>query len=227
MNCQSHPNLAEVPEELGEMWQVHTRKVLIRSVESGALHERWCILVVSATTDSLVPDRLIVSYDIVEVPPTSEQLWEKLSQAILVPRWGRPRRPGTVEFRCEQYYDALRSRLKTASIRPAYRGTLRRWESVFLHISNGILAAATPAAVFATSGIPAGTKRRFFASAAGFYEQLPYLPQEAVIDVRRDGRPNIRWYGLVHRRFPDEPALTLIEAESPSQRRFSSLKETE
>ncbi len=214
-------DLTNLPVKLGEVWQVHAKRV--SSYDVASVNRPWCVLIISTTTDSLLPDDLVVSYELVDEFPTPSVLWETIERAILAPSRRRPSRPSVIEFRSREYCEALRPKMVSAFIRGRSSHRFDCWNSVFEAIMEKPAMGAIPSPLLAP-GASLAALERFVTAAATFYEQLPAMPSRAVIDVTRDGHSNTCWRGLISD--SDENKLTLVEVDGSDSRSFSSLRDT-
>ncbi|MCZ7543282.1 MAG: hypothetical protein M5R40_06960 [Anaerolineae bacterium] len=138
----------------------------------------------------IVSDRdQVVGLDVLDAPPSTDQVWEALLTTMRRPvrGAGRKRRPGAVILDQEALVDALAPRLDAIGVTCRHREDLPHLAAAVRAMEHH-LARHTPAppSLLGIPGVSAALLGNLFTQAAAFYRLAPWkrLPYEAPIKVR-------------------------------------------
>lgn len=196
-------DLRLLPEKLGEVWQIHAKRV-----PNHGDRLSWCVLIVSVTTNSSEADKQIISKQIIDCFPSVEVLLEILVAAMLHPEGREPSRPSWIQFQSEGYADGFRLLLTSIGVRTKLVHRLDLWERHFTTLT-GKNRSPTRISLMAVPGLGLESLRKFYDSSANYIEQRPFMPANATFEVHRDGSP---WYGVVRTTKDVRTTMLLVEA---------------
>ena len=80
--------VADLPQEIDEVWQVASRKLSTWITDQGEPQRPWATLVASPGTMCILGQNISLE------PPTGEMLWETILAAMVSPAVGPPHLPG-------------------------------------------------------------------------------------------------------------------------------------
>ena len=201
--------IRSIPEKLGEVWQLDIRPVVADR------RKCWCLLIVSPTTDSLLPDRLIIAYDLLAQRPTSTTVAGYIRRAILAPRRGTPCRPSYILQSHEVDSPALQDYIRSLGVRVACRDPYSCWQRTYEILVAKLEHLSMPTSSLRTSpGMEDETLVEFFEAANTF---LRLLGEKRINVWEEVAGP--KWSVEIEN--GDSPTVHLIE--HPPERHFSSL----
>lgn len=185
--------MADLPQEVGEVWQADVRKLPAWTANEGDPQRPWVALVTNRSED------LVLAHDLRMDPPGAHWLWENLSKAMLRPAAGPPHRPGIVEVNSPEFGEALRSELEAAGIRCVVRDELDHLDFVLKDMAEHLGGPKPLAALVDVPGMTLEQVGGLFSAAADFYRRAPWrdVPGDTPIRVECDKFQSGPWYAVV------------------------------
>lgn len=185
--------LANLPQNVGEVWQADIRKLSVWITESGEPQRPWSVLVTNRTED------LIIAQDLTMDEPNAGSLWHGVLAAILSPLAGEPHVPGVIEVASEDYHDALVPLLEPLGINCVVSDRLDQLDFIFSEMERSLSGPEQGPAMIDTPGVTPKHVGSFFHAAAEYYRKTPWrnVPGDVPIKVHCDKFDTGTWYAVV------------------------------
>jgi tetratricopeptide (TPR) repeat protein len=186
-------DLAEVPQQIGEVWQADARQLGTWIDIGGQPQRPWTVLVINRSDDK------VLASEVLEEEPSDEELWQTVHRAMRQPVFGEPHRPGVIEVTAEKYRRALQPHLAAADIRCVACERLDLLDAMFAELSDHVAGSKSMAALVSVPGVTPAQVGSFFEAAADYYRRAPWrhILGDVVIQVDCDSFQHGRWYAVV------------------------------
>ncbi|HEY7153561.1 MAG TPA: hypothetical protein VH575_06350 [Gemmataceae bacterium] len=159
--------LKRLPQK-GDTWQADCRQLPMFVKDRGSPRVRpWITLVVN------LDRQLILAQQITEDPPSPEQLWDTLAQAMQKPFMGDKQRPSELQVRAGAGWDELHSPLEELGIRSATEKELQPIDEIVKHLVQQ-MGDEQPPGLVEVPGVTLEQVGRCYQAAAEFYRQAPW-----------------------------------------------------
>jgi hypothetical protein len=185
--------VADLPQEVGEIWQVASRKLSTWVTDQGEPQRPWVTLVLGSETMSILGQSMGLE------PPSGETLWETILTAMVSPATGSPHLPEGIEVYSDILRDALQPYLEPLGVACAVSDQVEQLEAVLDDLSAHLDSGQPLAAMIDTPGVTLRHVGGLYQAAAEFYRQRPWhnVASDAVIEVRCDKFQANHWYLVV------------------------------
>ncbi|MFI5460491.1 MAG: DUF6930 domain-containing protein [Isosphaerales bacterium] len=152
----------------------------------------WVVLITSRSDD------LILAHEIIDLPPSSDLLWDVLAEAMSKPAVGEPHRPTELQVRSDERWDELKPHLDEIGITVVPTEELDQLDVVFRDLARHLTGDAPPG-LLEMPGIKPEQVAGFYRAAARFYRRAPWrkLGYETAIKVECDRFESGPWYAVV------------------------------
>ncbi len=152
----------------------------------------WAALVLSCSDD------LILASELFGEAPSSDLLWDGLVQAMQHPSAGKPHRPGEIQVRADERWQALRPHLEEIGVRLVVKDELDLFQEAFTQMAEHVCGKPRPGLL----DMPGVTPRQvasFFEAAAAFFLQAPWkkVGYESAIKIESDQFKSGPYYGVL------------------------------
>jgi hypothetical protein len=189
-----------------EVWQADARQFGPRVEEGGELFQPWLTLVTSRT------DGLVLSQSLSLEPPSAEDLWDRLVEAMERPLTKRKHRPAVLQVLPHDRWNALLPHLKEVGIRLVFEDELDHIDFVLDELMGQLHAEGLPG-LLSTDGVEPENLVRFYQAAAAFYRLAPWkgVGDDVAIQIDCDQIEGGPWYALIIGRSGMACGLTLYD----------------
>ena len=188
----SADELAKLPQNLGEVWQVSTLRLPTWYADDDGELKRPQVAVVSSRTDDL-----LLKHDLPANEPSADWLWNTIVKAMADPAVGAPRRPGLLQVRSETDANLLRPHLKLFNIDCVVCDDLDQLDSAFAGLVEQ-LHGGRMSALVDMPGLSPEQLATYYEAAAYFYRQAPWRALDDVpIQIDCDKFDSGPWYAVV------------------------------
>ncbi len=220
-------SVADLPQEIGEVWQVASRKLATWITDQGEPQRPWATLVACPASMSILAQTVGLE------PPTGDWLWKTILTAMISPSVGEPHLPEAIEVNSADLCDALASHLRPLGVACTACQQLEQLDEILDDLSASLNSGQQMAAMIDTPGVTPKHVGGLFAAAAEFYRQRPWreVPGDVVIEVRCDKFQANRWHVVVMGQsgmtfglamYEDREVLQAILREEPGADRRNS-----
>ncbi len=185
--------LAELPIEPGEVWQVDARAMPTWVTGEGTPYRPWAVLVIRRNDD------YILACLAEEERPPAETMWRAVAQAICQPGVGEPHRPAAIEVASDEQHKALTPYTEPAGVDCVVVGQLEHVDHAIDSMAEQLSRGEGPPSLLDTPGIQLPQIASFYAAAAEYYRRRPWqsVPGDTIIKVQCDKFESGTWYAVV------------------------------
>lgn len=162
-------HLKRRPQEYGEVWQAGLHQVRSWLTSGGQPVRPWSFLVVDHTNHK------ILLQEIVPFPPSEQQIWDFVCQAINSPLYGKPHRPSEIQVYEGAAWEANRPHLEEVGIDCIFRTELEEFEFLLRDLDRHLTAGdSDDRAIVHVSGMSEERAASLYAAATSFYRSAPW-----------------------------------------------------
>ncbi len=185
--------LASLPQNVGESWQADVRRLPGWLEQDGELRRPWASLVTS-------PDEhLVLTQNLVMVPPPDEWIWKNVVDAILHPLMGEPHRPGIIEVGSDTFLRVLYDRLEAIGVQCVAADNLEQIDDIFRQLGKFLSGGRASPPLVEVPGVQLDDVQSFYEAAADFYRAAPWrlVPGDTTLKIQCQKFSTHTWYGVV------------------------------
>ncbi len=164
----SKKRLKRLPRADGAVWQAEASRLPVWMNVGGEMKRPWIVLVVSLTED------LILNQEVIEGPPTSALLWDKLIEAMESPSMGDPHRPTELEVIASEPWDGLEAHLLELGIQRTVVEKLPLVDDILEKLVEHVCGRPPGPGLLEMPGVTEPQVASFFQAAADFYRASPW-----------------------------------------------------
>jgi len=199
--------LTRLPQSADAVWQAEFRQLPMWINVDAEPVRPWFVLVVSRT------EELILAQDILEEPPTSAVLWDKLVKAMEKPSMGEPHRPSEIQVRSSELWDDLEPHLDDVGIERLVVERLDLMEEIVEQLIVHMCGRTLAPSLLEMPGITEPMVASFFRSAAEYYRKAPWqhVASEETIKIDCDRFESGPWYTAIIGQLGMTPGFALYE----------------
>jgi tetratricopeptide (TPR) repeat protein len=171
--------LKKRPLEYGEAWQAGVHQVQSWLISGGQPVRPWSVLIVNPA------DRMILFQEIVPFPPTANQLWNFVCQAVHSPLYGDPHRPSEIQVREEPAWEAIRPHLEEVGIDCIFPAEMEEFDVLIKDLDKFMAGDEdTSRAITHVRGVSTARAASLYESAAQFYRAAPWRAAADDLTIR-------------------------------------------
>jgi hypothetical protein len=210
--------LASLPQELGETWQVCVRRLPGWLEQEGELLRPWAALVTSREEHTVLAQNLVMDL------PADDWIWNNLVDAMSRPLMGEARRPGIVQVGSDEAGRLLGDRLEAIGVRCVVTDDLDQIDEVFRQLGKFLSGGKGSPPLVEVPGVGLDDVREFYHAAAGFYRAAPWrlVPGDTTLKVECPKFQTSTWYAVVMGQSGLVLGLALYDDLAMLQRLFQS-----
>ena len=200
-----------------DVWQADFRPTPHWVKIAGRPVRPWIVLVTSRSDD------LILAHEILEEPPSADQVWGVLAKAMKRPAAGKPHRPTELQVRPDARWDLLQPRLDEIEVTVVRAEELDQLDGVFRDMSRHIAGDSLPG-LLDMPGVTPEKAASFHRAASRFYRRAPWrkLGDNLAIKVECSRFQSGPWYAVVMGQSGVTFGLTLYDDLKTLEKTWSS-----
>ncbi len=211
-------DIANLPIEFGEVWQVGVRPMPAWIMDEGEPYRAWLSLVIRGT------DGAVLGYSVVQKRPNADDVWQAVCQAIQHPAIGEPHRPNAIEILAIEQSETLQTHLDQAGIECHSMERLDHVDAAYDSLSQQMAGEHSPPSLLASPGVTLKQAGSFYAAADDFCRHKPWrrVPGDTIIKVECGKFQSGPWYAVVMGQSGVQQGLALYEDLAALQRLIQS-----